>query len=129
MVICCITLYYGASKGDVSALMGYDIVLTTYETVSNDWGVKTGNTAASCGLISGEWLRVILDEGKTVLVKGALNAAKTVLMDGFAMMLISYGKLISFETDLQNGFEPFTTYKLASAGALPGHQLSTASRT
>ncbi|KAK2602831.1 hypothetical protein N8I77_009336 [Diaporthe amygdali] len=54
--------YYGASKGDVSSLTNYDVVLTTYDKVSNE----PRDTIAGLGIGSMEWLRVILDEAHVI---------------------------------------------------------------
>ncbi|KAG6356883.1 hypothetical protein INS49_014758 [Diaporthe citri] len=58
--------YYGASKGDISSLKEYDVVLTTYDTVSNERSKKRTDTVAGLGLGSTEWLRVILDEAHVI---------------------------------------------------------------
>lgn len=49
----------------MSSLTKYDIVLTTYDTVLNETAKNTRDTAAGLSINSVEWLRVILDEGKT----------------------------------------------------------------
>lgn len=50
-------IYYGNTRRNLSKeLQNIDIVLTTYETMRNDW-------AAQGVLYTEKWYRVVLDEG------------------------------------------------------------------
>jgi hypothetical protein len=54
--------HYGKDKlSAVDHTPAYDIVLSTYNTVSADWG--GGQKAASSVIFSIPWRRIILDEG------------------------------------------------------------------
>ncbi|XP_051556684.1 helicase-like transcription factor [Myxocyprinus asiaticus] len=63
-------LYYGAErKRSVSLLSGQDVVLTTYNVLSSDYGNK-----ASSPLHKVNWLRVVLDEGHIIRNPSALQS-------------------------------------------------------
>jgi SNF2 family DNA or RNA helicase len=54
--------HHGKSRlTNISELESYNLVLTTYHTVSAEW--RNGNQAAKSILFSTKWRRVILDEG------------------------------------------------------------------
>ncbi|XP_056599172.1 helicase-like transcription factor isoform X3 [Triplophysa dalaica] len=63
-------LYYGAERNrSVSFLASQDVVLTTYNVLSSDFGNK-----ASSPLHKVNWLRVVLDEGHIVRNPSALQS-------------------------------------------------------
>ncbi|XP_051990678.1 helicase-like transcription factor [Xyrauchen texanus] len=63
-------LYYGSErKRSVSLLSGQDVVLTTYNVLSSDYGNK-----ASSPLHKVNWLRVVLDEGHVIRNPSALQS-------------------------------------------------------
>ncbi|KAG8857347.1 hypothetical protein FRB96_005834 [Tulasnella sp. 330] len=68
-------VYHGEGRTNVSAtqLSMFDIVLTTYDVVSRDWGLTAGVGVGAAkkrktdgGVMSVKWKRVILDEGHNV---------------------------------------------------------------
>jgi SNF2 family DNA or RNA helicase len=64
--------HHGKSRlTTISELDGYDLVLTTYHTVSAEW--RSGNQAEKSILFSTQWKRVILDEGSVIFHDGILH--------------------------------------------------------
>jgi SWI/SNF-related matrix-associated actin-dependent regulator of chromatin subfamily A3 len=60
-------IYHGQNRKDVKFLAKYDVVITTYQTVSAIWRQKQQNlTENSESIFSIVWHRVVLDEGKHV---------------------------------------------------------------
>ncbi|GAB4821905.1 hypothetical protein N2152v2_008951 [Parachlorella kessleri] len=56
----CVCVYYGQDRDRrVSSLAGHDVVLTTYNILAQEAGLKTG-------LLKVDWLRVVLDEAHTI---------------------------------------------------------------
>ena len=54
--------YHGPKRSkDVTAMLGYDIVLTTYDVVAHEWRSLDNQSSP---LFSTNWRRVILDEGR-----------------------------------------------------------------
>ena len=55
--------YHGPKRSkDVSRMLGYDIVLTTYDIVAQEWRNLDNQLHP---LFSTNWRRIVLDEGKT----------------------------------------------------------------
>ena len=55
--------YHGPKRSkDVTRMLGYDIVLTTYDVVAQEWRNLDNQLHP---LFSTNWRRIILDEGKT----------------------------------------------------------------
>lgn len=54
--------YHGPRRlKDVTKILGYDIVLTTYDVVSQEWRNLDNQSSL---LFSTNWRRIVLDEGK-----------------------------------------------------------------
>ena len=55
--------YHGPKRSkDVNVILAYDVVLTTYDVVAQEW--RKLNSQSSL-LFSTNWRRIVLDEGKT----------------------------------------------------------------
>ena len=52
-------------------IAGYDIVISTYNTVSADWG--GGQKAAGSVLFTTTWKRIILDEGLLCIYHSSIS--------------------------------------------------------
>jgi SWI/SNF-related matrix-associated actin-dependent regulator of chromatin subfamily A3 len=60
-------VYHGQNRLDVDSLSNYDVIITTYHTVSNLWRQRQRDAAnPQDSIFSLQWHRVVLDEGEFV---------------------------------------------------------------
>ena len=57
-------IYHGQYRKDVGFLMEFDVVITTYHTVSSIWRKHNGQIENEKSIFSLYWHRVVLDEGR-----------------------------------------------------------------
>jgi SWI/SNF-related matrix-associated actin-dependent regulator of chromatin subfamily A3 len=57
-------VFHGQSKKEAVSLGKYDVVITTYYTISSIWRKQNRENRNSSPLFSTEWHRIVLDEGK-----------------------------------------------------------------
>jgi SWI/SNF-related matrix-associated actin-dependent regulator of chromatin subfamily A3 len=70
-------VYYGASRQRLLASLDrYDVVLTTYNTISTDWKRHRSSRedVANYSLFSIEWHRIVLDEAHVIRSKKTVNS-------------------------------------------------------
>ena len=56
-------LYHGQNRTDTESLERYDVVVTTYHTVSAIWRKLKDQRSNDKSIFSTTWHRIILDEG------------------------------------------------------------------
>lgn len=64
-----VMFWHGTRKEPITAkqIDNYDVVISTYESVSSDWySQKSGKLPRKSGIYSVKWRRVILDEGHSI---------------------------------------------------------------
>jgi SNF2 family DNA or RNA helicase len=59
-----IYVYHGQNRKGVEFLGGFDVVITTFHTVSSIWRRKTEFREDSESIFSVDWHRIVLDEGE-----------------------------------------------------------------
>ncbi|CAE6341818.1 unnamed protein product [Rhizoctonia solani] len=106
--------YYGNNRNvDPEILKDYDIVLTTYQTVSSDFdragGLKTTeelmtesleDKKRSKGLFAIQWKRVVLDEAHQIRNPKTKIAQATTAIDGYYRWAVSGTPIVNSPTDL-----------------------------
>ncbi|KAF8678664.1 HIRAN protein [Rhizoctonia solani] len=112
-ILACYT-YYGNNRNvDPEVLKGYDVVLTTYQTVSSDFERAGGfkNTEElmaenseekrrSKGLFSIQWKRVVLDEAHQIRNPSTKIAQAATAIDGYYRWAVSGTPIVNSPTDL-----------------------------
>ncbi|KAG8762795.1 hypothetical protein FRC11_007751 [Ceratobasidium sp. 423] len=112
-ILACYT-YYGNNRNvDSDTLKDYDIVLTTYQTVSSDFErsggfKKTGELMAesseekkrSKGLFDIKWKRVVLDEAHQIRNPKTKIAQAVTAVDGYYRWAVSGTPIVNSPTDL-----------------------------
>ncbi|CAE6481588.1 unnamed protein product [Rhizoctonia solani] len=112
-ILSCYT-YYGNNRNvDTDRLKGYDMVLTTYQTVSSDFeragGFKKTNELMaesseekkrSKGLFDIKWKRVVLDEAHQIRNPKTKIAQATTAVDGYYRWAVSGTPIVNSPTDL-----------------------------
>ena len=67
-----VCLYHGANRAKTStSLDDYDVVITTYGTLTSESGSAAADKAKKSGLFSVYWFRIILDEAHTIKNRNA----------------------------------------------------------
>lgn len=67
-----VCLYHGANRAKTaSALDTYDVVITTYGTLTSESGTAASDKRNSTGLFKVHWYRIILDEAHTIKNRNA----------------------------------------------------------
>ncbi|CAG8952746.1 hypothetical protein HYFRA_00008990 [Hymenoscyphus fraxineus] len=57
-------IYHGQNKKEADNFAAYDVVITTYHTLSAIWRKRIRNNAHENPIFASRWYRVVLDEGK-----------------------------------------------------------------
>lgn len=67
-----VCLYHGANRAKTaSSLDTYDVVITTYGTLTSESGTASSDKSKNSGLFSIHWYRIILDEAHTIKNRNA----------------------------------------------------------
>ncbi|KAJ5221393.1 uncharacterized protein N7469_010280 [Penicillium citrinum] len=67
-----VCLYHGANRAKTAtSLDNYDVVITTYGTLTSESGTAAADKAKKSGLFSVYWFRIILDEAHTIKNRNA----------------------------------------------------------
>ncbi|KAF7718275.1 Uncharacterized protein PECH_002096 [Penicillium ucsense] len=67
-----VCLYHGANRTKTSQdLPSYDVVITTYGTLTSEFGTAAADKAKKSGVFANYWYRIILDEAHTIKNRNA----------------------------------------------------------
>ncbi|KAF3389219.1 hypothetical protein F1880_003858 [Penicillium rolfsii] len=67
-----VCLYHGANRAKTSKdLHTYDVVVTTYGTLTSEFGTAAADKAKKSGVFANYWYRIILDEAHTIKNRNA----------------------------------------------------------
>ncbi|EPS33778.1 hypothetical protein PDE_08740 [Penicillium oxalicum 114-2] len=67
-----VCLYHGANRTKTSKdLPSYDVVITTYGTLTSEFGTAAADKAKKSGVFANYWYRIILDEAHTIKNRNA----------------------------------------------------------
>ncbi|KAJ6182185.1 hypothetical protein N7485_000827 [Penicillium canescens] len=77
-----VCVYHGATRAKTSkTLDDYDIVITTYGTLTSDFNSSASDKAKKAGLFSIHWYRIILDEAHTIKNRNAKATQSAYALD------------------------------------------------
>jgi SNF2 family DNA or RNA helicase len=77
-----VCVYHGATRAKTSKnLNDYDIVITTYGTLTSDFNSSATDKAKKAGLFSIHWYRIILDEAHTIKNRNAKATQSAYALD------------------------------------------------
>ncbi|KAI5458920.1 SNF2 family N-terminal domain-containing protein [Mariannaea sp. PMI_226] len=110
-------VYHGPNRKDVTELMCYDIVLTTYDTLIADETRRSESSAKDETLRSREWSRIVLDEAHVIRNKSSKRFRAARALKGRCRWCLT-------GTPIYNRVEDFGSL-LAFLGASPFDETST----
>ncbi|KAH9464311.1 hypothetical protein Pst134EB_003839 [Puccinia striiformis f. sp. tritici] len=97
-------VYHSATKGGLNASTDkYDVVITTYNIVANEWGTiepKAGGVTKLVGLFKVDWYRIILDEGHNIKNRNAQASKACYNLSGSRRWVLSGTPIVNRLEDL-----------------------------
>ncbi|POW04855.1 hypothetical protein PSTT_10095, partial [Puccinia striiformis] len=97
-------VYHSATKGGLNASTDkYDVVITTYNIVANEWGTiepKAGGATKLIGLFKVDWYRIILDEGHNIKNRNAQASKACYNLSGRRRWVLSGTPIVNRLEDL-----------------------------